>query len=430
MTADKQEAMNKIVSVKGMNDVLPSDSYQWIWLEQIFNKLLTNYGYSNIRTPIVESTQLFTRSIGEVTDIVEKEMYTFTDALNGDSLTLRPEGTAGTLRAVVEHNLLYNTTQKLWYMGQMFRHERPQRGRYRQFHQLGVEALGIKDPILDAEIILLQHDLWRHLGLTGLELQINCLGNQDERALHRKQLISHFENNLTLLSDNERSRLYKNPLRILDSKNPELADVIAVAPKLIEFLGAASLSHYEQWKKYLTTFNIPFVENSQLVRGLDYYNLSVFEWVSKSLGSQATVSAGGRYDPLITELGGGDNYGIGFAVGIERLLIILADQDKIPVAKSLDVFVAVVGEAQQLFAMQVAAQVRSLGVSVEQNFILTSLKSQLKKAANMNAKVCLIIGEEEVLSKKVLVKLMDEKLQIRISVSELNSLLNNSFRRI
>lgn len=430
MSADKQKSMSKIVNIKGMNDILPADSYQWIWLERVFNELLTNYGYSNIRTPIVESTQLFTRSIGEVTDIVEKEMYTFTDALNGDSLTLRPEGTAGTLRAVVEHNLLYNATQKLWYIGQMFRHERPQKGRYRQFHQLGVEALGIKDPILDAEIILLQHDLWQHLGLTGLELQINCLGNKDERALHRKQLISHFENSLTLLSDNEKDRLYKNPLRILDSKNPELAGVIASAPKLIEFLGADSLSHHEQWKKYLTTFNIPFVENPQLVRGLDYYNLSVFEWVSKDLGSQATVSAGGRYDPLITELGGGDNYGIGFAIGIERLLIILANQGKIPAAKSLDIFVAVVGEAQQLFAMQVANQVRSLGASVEQNFTITSLKSQLKKAANMNAKVCLIIGEEEVLSGKVLVKFMHEKLQIHIPVSELNSLLNNNFRRI
>jgi histidyl-tRNA synthetase len=323
----------EIKSVKGMNDILPNESYAWLWLENVLQEWLESFGYENIRTPIVESTNLFVRSIGKATDIVEKEMYSWTDHLNEDKLTLRPEGSAGVVRATIEHNLLYNNIQKLWYIGPMFRHERPQKGRYRQFYQLGVEALGLQGPNIDCEIILMLNNLWQRLGISDLELQINCLGNKDERSEHREVLINYFEKNINLLDKEAVRRLHSNPLRILDSKNPLMQDLIINAPKLIDFLKEESLTHYTNWKNLLTELNINFIENPYLVRGLDYYNLSVFEWVTTHLGAQATIAAGGRYDPLIEALGGKKDYAIGFAIGIERLLLILEYFKKIPLKK-------------------------------------------------------------------------------------------------
>ncbi|MFN7095211.1 MAG: histidine--tRNA ligase [Burkholderiales bacterium] len=417
--------MQKITAIKGMNDILPHESHAWLWLEEIFRQWLSSYGYENMRTPIVENTHLFIRSIGVVTDIVEKEMYTFIDGLNGDSLTLRPEGTAGTLRAIAEHNLLYNATQKVWYLGPMFRHERPQKGRYRQFHQLGVEALGFTGPDVDSEIILMLHDLWQRLGLTNLELHINCLGNQEERANHRQALIEYFECHIELLDEEAKRRLYKNPLRVLDSKNPAMQGLVSQAPKLSDFLNTESLAHYNGWKNDLTALNISFVENHRLVRGLDYYNLSVFEWVSSDLGAQATVCGGGRYDPLVAELSGKENYAIGFAIGIERLLLILAALDKLPPKPSIDIFVATVGEQAQAYSFKLANQLRQSGFKVVQNLGVNSIKSQLKKANNLQAKVTLIVGENEIALQEVMVKFMLEQTQEAVKVDNLLNRLNN-----
>ncbi len=413
--------MQKIVAVKGMNDILPEISHNWLWLENIIKEWAYSYGYRNIRTPIVEDTGLFIRSIGEVTDIVEKEMYTFTDSLNGDSLTLRPEGTAGTLRAVIEHNLLYNSTQKLWYIGQMFRHERPQKGRYRQFNQLGIEALGFANPNIDAEIILMQQDLWQRLGIFDLNLEINCLGNKEERASHRSELIKYLEKNIDVLDDEAKNRLYKNPLRILDTKNPMMQEMVANAPRLIDHLTDKSLQHHESWKSNLNSLGISFTENHRLVRGLDYYNQSVFEWVTDKLGSQATVSAGGRYDPLIAELSGKDNYAIGFAIGLERLLLVLEEYKKLPQHPAVDVYIACMNDEVSIYSMQIAQQLRKKGISAIQNLINVSLKAQLKKADNLMAKITLIIGENELHNKQVVVKLMQEQVQ---HVVEMDNIIN------
>ncbi len=410
--------MQKITAIKGMNDILPESSNNWLWLEDQLHSWLKAYGYSNIRTPIVENTNLFVRSIGEVTDIVEKEMYSFTDSLNGDSLSLRPEGTAGTLRAVIEHNLLYNTTQKLWYIGPMFRHERPQKGRYRQFHQLGVEALGFAGSDIDAEIILMQHDLWQRLGISNLELQINCLGNLEERAKHREALISYFESHRELLDTDAAKRLYSNPLRILDTKNPALQDIVNNAPRLSGYLGEESMSHYTNWKKQLDSLKIAYVENHRLVRGLDYYNLSVFEWVSSDLGAQSTVCAGGHYDPLIKQLGGGDNYAIGFAIGLERLLLILEALNKLPQNTGCDIFVANMGD-DAIYSFDIARELRTNGYNVVQNFSNSSLKSQFKKADNLKAKFTLVIGENEVKNQQIMVKSMADGKQSSIDRDEL-----------
>lgn len=411
--------MDKISSIKGMNDVLPNDSHAWLWLEEQIRAWLLSYGYENIRTPIVEDTRLFIRSIGEVTDIVEKEMYTFTDSLNGDSLTLRPEGTAGTLRAVTEHDLLYNATQKLWYVGPMFRHERPQKGRYRQFNQLGVEALGFKGPDIDCEIILMQQDLWQRLGISDLELQINCLGNKIERALHREDLIKYFEQHLDILDEEASRRLHKNPLRILDTKNPKMQELVTNAPKLIQYLGNESLEHYHGWKINLTNLGIKFRENPRLVRGLDYYNLSVFEWVSSNLGSQGTVSAGGRYDPLVEQLSGKENFAIGFAMGIERIMLELHALNKLPTKAGPDVFIANFGKDTHNLAFKAAVQLRQKGYNVVQNFGSNSFKSQLKRANGLNSKVTIIIGETEVLNNQVMVKFMDKQHQESVDFNSL-----------
>lgn len=403
--------MEKIVAVKGMNDILPSESYKWLKLESIIREWLECYGYNNIRTPIVEDTKLFKRSIGEVTDIVEKEMYSFKDNLNGDELTLRPEGTAGTIRAVVEHNLLYNNTQKLWYIGQMFRHEKPQKGRYRQFHQLGVEALGFQTPDVDAEIILMLSDLFKRLNIQNLELQINCLGSKEERAIHRQHLIEYFEKHMDILDEDAKRRLYTNPLRILDTKNSKIFDLVENAPKLIDYLGDESKTHYSNWKMYLDGLGIKYVENNRLVRGLDYYNLSVFEWVSSNLGSQGTVAAGGRYDGLIAQLGGKDNYAIGFAIGLERLLLELEHANKDFTPTVYDVYVANMGNETELYTLQVSQKLRQMGFSVIQNFGNNSFKSQFKKANALGVTYTIVIGEEELKNNTVIVKNMQTQSQ-------------------
>ena len=409
----------KLIAVKGMNDILPIEAHNWLYLERKLQDWLQSYGYQNIRTPLVEQTALFTRSIGAVTDIVEKEMYSFTDSLNGDKLTLRPEGTAGTLRAVLEHNLLYNNTQKLWYMGAMFRHERPQKGRYRQFHQLGVEALGLAGPDIDSEIILMVEDLWSRLGLTGVELQINCLGNKDERKTHRQALISYFNANYTQLDSEAQRRLQTNPLRILDSKNPTMQGLLNNAPKLYEYLGTDSLAHYSGWKDQLCHLGVQFVENHRLVRGLDYYNLSVFEWVSSDLGAQSTLCGGGRYDPLIEELGAKANYAVGFAIGLERLLLSLAAQGLLVEAPACDIYIVSVGSETENLALLLAQKLRKQGYSVVQNFSGGSFKAQFKKAAQVKARLALVIGENEVKQNQVVLKCMLQQTQELIAQEQL-----------
>ncbi|WP_434633568.1 histidine--tRNA ligase [Chromobacterium sp. CV08] len=395
----------KYQAVKGMNDVLPAESYQWEYFEGVLRKLLADYGYQNIRTPIVEGTPLFVRSIGEVTDIVEKEMYTFIDSLNGDSLTLRPEGTAGTLRAVVEHNLLYNATPKLWYMGPMYRHERPQKGRYRQFHQVGVEALGLAGPDIDAEIIAMTADLWRRLGIgQHVRLEINSLGNADERAAHREALIAYLERHVDILDEDGKRRMHSNPLRVLDTKNPALQEMANAAPKLSDYLGEESRAHYEGWKAMIAALGIEYIENPRLVRGLDYYNRSVFEWVTTELGAQGTVCAGGRYDGLIEQLGGKAASGIGFGMGMERVLLLLQDKGLLPAQRSVDVFLVNQGEGAGLYSMKLAQSLRAAGYSVAQHLGEASFKSQMKKADASGAEFALIVGENEIQAGQVVVK--------------------------
>ncbi|PXX44600.1 MULTISPECIES: histidine--tRNA ligase [Aquitalea] len=397
----------KLQAIKGMNDVLPAESYQWEYFEGVLRKLLADYGYQNIRTPIVETTPLFVRAIGEVTDVVEKEMYTFIDSLNGDSLTLRPEGTAGTLRAVVEHTLLYNTTQKLWYMGPMFRHEKPQKGRYRQFHQMGIEALGFAGPDIDAEIIAMTADLWQRLGLSQyVRLEINSLGNAEERAQHRQALIAYLEGFVDILDEDGKRRLYTNPLRVLDTKNPALQDMADKAPRLSDYLGEASRAHYEGWKSMIASLGIEFVENPRLVRGLDYYNQSVFEWVTTELGAQGTVCAGGRYDGLIEQLGGKPAPGIGFGMGLERVLLLLQDKGLLPAARSVDVYIVQQGAGAAMYAMKLAQQLRTAGLSVIQHLGEGSFKSQMKKADGSGAEFAVIIGENEMAAGQAVVKPM------------------------
>ncbi|MGC0154373.1 histidine--tRNA ligase [Chromobacterium vaccinii] len=395
----------KYQAVKGMNDVLPAESYQWEYFEEVLRKLLADYGYQNIRTPIVEGTPLFVRSIGEVTDIVEKEMYTFIDSLNGDSLTLRPEGTAGTLRAVVEHNLLYNATPKLWYMGPMYRHERPQKGRYRQFHQVGVEALGLAGPDIDAEIIAMTADLWRRLGISQyVRLEINSLGNAAERAAHREALIAYLERHVDILDEDGKRRMHSNPLRVLDTKNPALQEMANAAPKLSDYLGEESRAHYEGWKAMIAALGIEYIENPRLVRGLDYYNRSVFEWVTSELGAQGTVCAGGRYDGLIEQLGGKAASGIGFGMGMERVLLLLQDKGLLPAQRSVDVFLVNQGEGAGLYSMKLAQSLRAAGYAVVQHLGEGSFKSQMKKADASGAEFALIVGENEIQAGQVVVK--------------------------
>lgn len=391
-------------AVRGMNDILPDEAELWEQFEDLVRDWLRAYGYRPIRMPIVEPTPLFKRAIGEVTDIVEKEMYSFEDALNGEHLTLRPEGTASCVRAALQHNLLYNASQRLWYMGPMFRHERPQKGRYRQFHQVGVEALGFAGPDIDAEHIIMGQRLWDDLGLQGIKLEINSLGSSEERAQHREALVAYFQQHQAQLDSDSQRRLGSNPLRILDSKNPEMQALVEAAPKLFDYLGEASLKHFDGVQTLLKDAGIPFRVNHRLVRGLDYYNLTVFEWVTDRLGAQGTVCAGGRYDGLITQLGGKAQPACGFAMGIERLLALWLEDRESSAQRAPDIFVAHHGEQAGRMAFKVAEELRSAGLTVLLHCGSASFKSQLKKADASGAELAVIIGEDEAAADAVTLK--------------------------
>lgn len=395
-----------IQAIRGMHDILPGQSPLWYKVESIIKSTLDSYGYQEIRLPVVEKTELFKRSIGEVTDIVEKEMYTFNDR-NGDSLTLRPEGTAGCLRACLEHGLLHNQVHRLWYMGPMFRHERPQKGRYRQFYQLGVETYGMAGPDIDAEIIMLSHRLWRRLGiLARLELQLNTLGTIEERQVYREKLVHYFNQHLDELDEDSLRRLKTNPLRILDSKNPAMKTMLENAPALMDSLGEESLKHFNTLTTLLDNLGIRYVINPRLVRGLDYYGKTVFEWVTDQLGAQGTVCAGGRYDGLIAQLGGKNNYAIGFALGMERLLSLVEMQEDLNIDDGVDVYLINVGEKAMIFAMQVAEALRDNidGLRVVLHCGGGGFKSQFKKADKSDAEFAVIIGEEEAEQRQVSLK--------------------------
>ncbi|MBL8396183.1 MAG: histidine--tRNA ligase [Candidatus Accumulibacter sp.] len=394
----------KIQSVRGMNDILPDEAEFWDRFDETIRSWLKSYGYRPIRLPIVEPTPLFKRAIGEVTDIVEKEMYSFVDSLNGESLTLRPEGTAGCVRAVIQHNLMAQQPQRLYYVGQMFRHERPQKGRYRQFHQVGVEALGFPGPDIDAEHILMGARLWDDLGLDGIVLQLNTLGQPAERACHRAELITYFEQHSALLDEDSRRRLHSNPLRILDSKNPALQEVVRGAPQLIDHLGAESLAHFEGVQQVLRDAGQPFAINPRLVRGLDYYNLTVFEWVTDRLGAQGTVCAGGRYDGLVQQLGGKPAPACGFAMGVERLIALIREAGGEVKAAPVDVYVVHQGEAASRLAARVAEGLRDRAIDVLFHCGGGGFKAQMKKADASGASFAVIIGDDEAQAGEVTLK--------------------------
>ncbi len=392
-------------AVKGMNDLLPPASAQWEWLEDKVRDLMQRFAYRNLRTPIVEPTALFVRGLGEVTDIVEKEMYSFEDRLNGEHLTLRPEATAGVVRAVVEHNMLYEGPKRLYYMGPMFRHERPQRGRYRQFHQVGAEALGFAGPEVDAELIVLAQSLWQELGLRDVRLELNSLGQPPERLAHRQALIAYLEQHIDVLDEEAKRRLHTNPLRILDTKNPAMQAVAEGAPKLMDFLGEASLAHFNTLRALLDASGVSYTINPRLVRGMDYYNLTVFEFVTQSLGSQGTICGGGRYDYLIEQIGGKPAPAVGWALGVERVLELLKEQDLLPTAKHADVYAIVPDASAMPVVFEALHALRSQGVSVQMHAGagegLGSMKSQFKKADASGAQFALIFGADELARQEV-----------------------------
>jgi histidyl-tRNA synthetase len=400
----------KLSAVKGMNDILPPDSARWEALEASVREVMRLHAYRNIRTPIVEPTALFIRGLGEVTDIVEKEMYSFEDRLNGEQLTLRPESTAGVVRAVVEHNMLYEGPKRLYYMGPMFRHERPQRGRYRQFHQIGAEALGFGGPEVDAELILLACALWRAIGLRDVRLELNSLGQPPERLQHRAALIAYFEQHMDQLDEDAKRRLHSNPLRILDSKNPAMKALNDAAPKLLDFLGKDSLAHFSAVKAILDANGVAYTINPRLVRGMDYYNLTVFEFITEQLGSQGTVCGGGRYDYLIEQIGGKPAPAVGWALGVERVLELLREQGAQSSEVVPDVY-AIVAEVDFLpQVLPVLQQLRAMGVSVQMHAPadsaagMGSMKSQFKKADSSGASYALIFGADELAQGQVTVK--------------------------
>ena len=392
-------------AVKGMNDLLPPASAQWEWLEDKVRDLMQRFAYRNLRTPIVEPTALFVRGLGEVTDIVEKEMYSFEDRLNGEHLTLRPEATAGVVRAVVEHNMLYEGPKRFYYMGPMFRHERPQRGRYRQFHQIGAEALGFAGPEVDAELIVLAQSLWQELGLRDVRLGLNSLGQPPERLAHRQAFIAYLEQHIDGLDEEAKRRLLTNPLRILDTKNPAMQAVAEGAPKLMDFLGEASLAHFNTLRALLDASGVSYTINPRLVRGMDYYNLTVFEFVTQSLGSQGTICGGGRYDYLIEQIGGKPAPAVGWALGVERVLELLKEQDLLPTAKHADVYAIVPDASAMPVVFEALHALRSQGVSVQMHAGagegLGSMKSQFKKADASGARYALIFGADELAKQEV-----------------------------
>ena len=410
---------NAVKAIRGMNDILPDESYRWAFFEQTIQRWLAAYGYRNIRTPIVEQTDLFVRSIGEVTDIVEKEMYTFVDHLNNDSLTLRPEGTASCVRAAIEHNLLYNAPQRLFYSGPMFRHERPQKGRYRQFHQVGVEALGFAGPDIDAELIVMCARLWDLLGISGLRLEIGTLGNAQSRALHRTRLVKYFEQHRTTLDEDALRRLHTNPLRILDSKNPQMQTLIEHAPKLMDDLDEESCTHFETLQQILRDQGIPFEINLRLVRGLDYYNRTVFEWVTDKLGAQGTVCAGGRYDGLIEQVGGKPAPACGFAMGVERLLSLMQECQTAIDPPIPDIYILHQGEQAMHYAWRCAEFLRDAGLDIILHCGGGSFKSQMKKADASGARFGLILGDDECQAQDVTLKPLREATeQTRLKLHE------------
>lgn len=421
----------QIQAIRGMKDILPQQSPLWQFLEDRVRSVLSRYGYAEIRMPIVEMTELFKRSIGEVTDIVEKEMYTFADR-NGDSLTLRPEGTAGCVRAGLENGLIFNQTQRLWYQGPMFRHERPQKGRYRQFHQIGVEAFGLAGPDIDLELILITARIWRDLGLQDLELQLNTLGTSEERANYRDQLIVYLRERFDELDEDSQRRLESNPLRILDSKNPQMASVIEDAPSLMEYLGDQSMAHFDRLRQGLDDARVDYRLNPRLVRGLDYYSRTVFEWVTQSLGAQGTVCAGGRFDGLVGQLGGRATPAVGFAMGLERLIAMLETRDlkeQLPVP---DVYLVMMGDRASREGVLLAERLRSALPTLR---LIShcgggTFKNQLKKADRSQARYALVLGEDEVARREIGLKPMrSEGKQEQIALSQLETRLAELINR-
>ncbi len=415
----------KIQAVRGMHDILPDETPLWQFLEDTVRRVFQSYAYRELRTPILEMTELFKRSIGEVTDIVEKEMYTFEDR-NGDYLTLRPEGTAGCVRACMESGLLHNQIQRLWYQGPMFRHERPQKGRYRQFQQIGLEAYGMSEPDIDLEVILITARLWRELGIPGLELQINTLGTPDERKTYRARLVGYFQEHREQLDEDSRRRMNSNPLRILDSKNPDMAELIAAAPSLMDDLGEESRAHFSAITEGLDAAGIKYVLNPCLVRGLDYYSRTVFEWVTDLLGAQGTVCAGGRYDGLVEQLGGRATPAVGFAMGVERLVAVLEALDQVHPAAVPHAYLVVAGGNAAQAGLMLAESLRTAlpGLRLQLNCGGGSFKSQFKRADRSGAKVALILGDDELKNQCVGVKwLRQNREQISVNHDELAGFL-------
>ncbi|HEY0841622.1 histidine--tRNA ligase [Methylotenera sp.] len=416
---------NKFQSIKGFYDILPEATPLWFKLEDTARRVLAQYGYKNIRMPLVESTDLFVRSVGEHTDIVEKEMYAWEDALNGDKLTLRPEGTAGCVRAVVENNLTYNGPVRLWYSGAMFRHENVQKGRQRQFHQIGVEAFGFDTPEVDAEQIVLLARLWRELGIQDVELQINSIGDAHERAEYRNVLIAYFEQHAELLDEDAKRRLHTNPLRILDTKNPRMQAMCEAAPKLLDCLGAETRTHFEGLCKRLNDAGVAYTVNPRLVRGLDYYNRTVFEWVTTKLGAQGTIAGGGRYDSLVERLGGDATPACGFGIGLERVFLLMQEYE-IEADDAPDVYLVNVGEQAESAAFGIAERLRNANIQVVLHAGGGSFKSQMKKADRSRAKYALILGDDEVANNEVALKPMlatvkgeQQKLSVEAAVAYL-----------
>lgn len=419
----------QIQAIRGMNDILPQQTRRWQYLEDHIRSVVASYGYDEIRMPVVEQTDLFKRSIGEVTDIVEKEMYTFADR-NGDSLTLRPEGTASCVRAGNEHGLLYNQQQRLWYMGPMFRHERPQKGRYRQFHQVGVEVFGLDGPDIDAELILMTARLWKQLGLSDhLTLELNSLASNAARATYKQALTEYLSQHEDVLDEDSKRRLHSNPLRILDSKNPAMADMLSAAPKLSEYWDEESRTHFSGLCERLQAAGIEYVHNERLVRGLDYYNRTVFEWVTSSLGAQGTVCAGGRYDGLVEQLGGKATAAVGFAMGLERLVLMLEQLDQAELPEAVDIYVSAMGQAAELPAVELAEKLRDQfpRLRVMQHCGGGNFKKQLKRADKSGARIALLLGEDEINSGVISVKyLREDKPQQQLDWAELSAVLQQS----
>ena len=420
---------NQISAIRGMNDIYGADANAFDYLIKTAEKTLQQYGFNSIRLPIVEKTELFARSIGEVTDIVEKEMYTFSDR-NGESLTLRPEGTAGCVRAIVQNGLAHNQIQKLYYTGPMFRYERPQKGRYRQFHQFGVEVFGLASADVDAELIVLTARLWEQLGLENLELQINSLGSQEARENYRNTLVSYLSQHKDKLDEDSLRRLETNPLRILDTKNPDMKTLVDGAPKLIDHLDDESKAHFETVKSHLDDIGIAYVVNPNLVRGLDYYNRTVFEWVTTELGAQGTVCAGGRYDGLVEQIGGKSVAAVGFAMGIERLVALLMDKELVPVVGEADLFIVAAGEKASRPGLVISEMIRDAfpALNVQMNCGGGSFKSQFKKADKSGASYAIVMGEQEIDEQVVAVKpLRSEGEQQIIKWAELTAYLSTLF---